>query len=70
MPDLLNIFGPYQIPCSGFGTFIFKEGFVIGDTGYSSALSTLALLLALLLSVVQITVLGSRLSPQTRKPAA
>jgi raffinose/stachyose/melibiose transport system permease protein len=53
-----------------FGTFIFKEGFVIGDTGYSSALSTLALLLALLLSVVQITVLGSRLSPQIRKPAA
>jgi raffinose/stachyose/melibiose transport system permease protein len=50
-----------------FGTFIFKEGFVIGDTGYSSALSTLVLLLALLLSVVQIAVLGSRLNPQTRK---
>jgi raffinose/stachyose/melibiose transport system permease protein len=46
-----------------FGTYIFKQGFVIGDTGYSSALSTLVLLLALLLSVVQIVVLGSRVSP-------
>ena len=27
-----------------FGTYIFKEGFVIGDTGYSSALSTLVLI--------------------------
>ncbi|HEY2123794.1 MAG TPA: sugar ABC transporter permease [Chthoniobacterales bacterium] len=52
-----------------FGTYIFKQGFVIGDTSYSSALSTLTLLLALLLSVVQIAVLGSRLSPQTRSPA-
>jgi raffinose/stachyose/melibiose transport system permease protein len=51
-----------------FGTYIFKQGFVIGDTGYSSALSTLTLLLALLLSVVQIAVLGSRVSPNTRNP--
>jgi len=51
-----------------FGTYIFSQGFVIGDTGYSSALSTLVLLLALLLSVAQITMLGSRLSPRTRRP--
>jgi raffinose/stachyose/melibiose transport system permease protein len=51
-----------------FGTYIFEQGFVIGDTGYSSALSTLTLLLALVLSVVQIAVLGSRLSPNTRNP--
>jgi multiple sugar transport system permease protein/raffinose/stachyose/melibiose transport system permease protein len=50
-----------------FGTYIFKQGFVIGDTGYSSALSALVLFLALALSVLQIAVLGSRLSPQTRK---
>ena len=30
-----------------FGTYIFKQGFVIGDTGYSSALSTLVLAIAL-----------------------
>jgi multiple sugar transport system permease protein/raffinose/stachyose/melibiose transport system permease protein len=52
-----------------FGTYIFKQGFVIGDSGYSSALSVLALFLALALSVLQIAVLGSRLSPQTRRPA-
>ncbi len=51
-----------------FGTYIFRQGFVIGDTGYSSALSTLVLSLALLLSVVQIAVLGSRLTPQTKRP--
>jgi multiple sugar transport system permease protein/raffinose/stachyose/melibiose transport system permease protein len=52
-----------------FGTYIFKQGFVIGDSGYSSALSALVLFLALALSVVQIAVLGSRLSPQTRRSA-
>jgi raffinose/stachyose/melibiose transport system permease protein len=50
-----------------FGTYIFKQGFVIGDTGYSSALSALVLFLALALSVLQIAVLGSRLGPPTRK---
>jgi hypothetical protein len=30
-----------------FGTYIFKQGFVIGDTGYSLALSTLVLIIAL-----------------------
>jgi raffinose/stachyose/melibiose transport system permease protein len=52
-----------------FGTYIFKQGFVIGDTGYSSALSALVLFLALALSVLQIAVLGSRLTPQTGKSA-
>jgi len=52
-----------------FGTYIFKQGFVIGDSGYSSALSVLALFLALALSVLQIAVLGSQLSPQKRKAA-
>ena len=50
-----------------FGTYIFKQGFVIGDFGYSSALSVLVLFLALGLSLLQITVLGSRLGPQTRR---
>jgi raffinose/stachyose/melibiose transport system permease protein len=52
-----------------FGTYIFKQGFVIGDSGYSSALSVLVLFLALALSVLQIAVLGSRLSPQTKRSA-
>ena len=52
-----------------FGTYIFKQGFVIGDSGYSSALSVLVLLLALALSVLQIAVLGSQLSPQKRNSA-
>jgi raffinose/stachyose/melibiose transport system permease protein len=46
-----------------FGTYIFKEGFVIGDTGYASALSTLVLVIALGLSVIQIVCLGARLTP-------
>jgi raffinose/stachyose/melibiose transport system permease protein len=50
-----------------FGTYIFKQGFVIGDTGYSSALSALVLFLALGLSVLQIAVLGARLTPQAKK---
>src|SRR3984893_4184373 len=52
-----------------FGTYIFKQGFVIGDSGYSAALSVLALLIALALSVLQIGVLGSRLGPQTGRSA-
>jgi raffinose/stachyose/melibiose transport system permease protein len=50
-----------------FGTYIFKQGFVIGDTGYASALSTLVLIIALVLSIIQIAVLGARLGP-SRKP--
>jgi raffinose/stachyose/melibiose transport system permease protein len=52
-----------------FGTYIFKQGFVIGDTGYSSALSALVLFLALALSVLQIAALGARLGPPTKKSA-
>ena len=46
-----------------FGTYIFKQGFVIGDTGYASALSTLVLVIALGLSIIQIVFLGARLTP-------
>lgn len=49
-----------------FGTYIFKQGFVIGDTGYASTLSTLVLIIALVLSVIQIAVLGARLSPNRK----
>jgi raffinose/stachyose/melibiose transport system permease protein len=49
-----------------FGTYIFKQGFVIGDTGYASALSTLVLLIALVFSVIQIVALGARLSPNRK----
>jgi ABC-type sugar transport system permease subunit len=50
-----------------FGTYIFKQGFVIGDTGYASALSTLVLVIALGLSIIQIVFLGARLTPAVRK---
>lgn len=50
-----------------FGTYIFKQGFVIGDTGYSSALSSLVLIIALILSVIQIVALGAQLTPKRRK---
>ncbi len=46
-----------------FGTYIFKQGFVIGDTGYSSALSTLVLVIALVLSIIQIVAFGAQLTP-------
>ncbi len=46
-----------------FGTYIFKQGFVIGDTGYSSALSTLVLIIALALSIIQIVAFGAQLTP-------
>ncbi len=46
-----------------FGTYIFKQGFVIGDTGYSSALSTLVLTIALALSIIQIVAFGAQLTP-------
>jgi raffinose/stachyose/melibiose transport system permease protein len=49
-----------------FGTYIFKQGFVIGDIGYASALSTLVLIIALGLSVVQILAFGARLSPNRK----
>lgn len=50
-----------------FGTYIFKQGFVIGDTGYSSALSSLVLAIALVLSIIQIVAFGAQLSPMQKK---
>ena len=50
-----------------FGTYIFKQGFVIGDMGYASALSTLVLIIALVLSVIQILAFGARLSPNRKR---
>jgi raffinose/stachyose/melibiose transport system permease protein len=46
-----------------FGTYIFKQGFVIGDIGYASALSTVTLIIALSLSMIQIVAFGARLNP-------
>lgn len=46
-----------------FGTFIFKESFVIGETAQGSALSMIVLLVALALSLLQIVLLGVRFSP-------
>lgn len=46
-----------------FGTYIFKESFVLGETGRGAALSVIVLVIALVLSVVQIVFLGTRLSP-------
>jgi raffinose/stachyose/melibiose transport system permease protein len=50
-----------------FGTYIFKQGFVIGDIGYASALSTLVLIIALVLTVIQIVAFGARLSPNQKR---
>jgi raffinose/stachyose/melibiose transport system permease protein len=52
-----------------FGTYIFKQGFVIGDFGYASALSTLVLLMALVLTVIQIVALGAQLNPNQKRLA-
>jgi multiple sugar transport system permease protein/raffinose/stachyose/melibiose transport system permease protein len=46
-----------------FGTFIFKQSFVLGDTGSGAALSVIVLLIAFALSLLQITIFGARLSP-------
>jgi raffinose/stachyose/melibiose transport system permease protein len=52
-----------------FGTYIFKQGFVIGDLGYASALSTLVLLIALVLTVIQIVALGAQQNPNQKRLA-
>lgn len=46
-----------------FGTYIFKQSFVIGDTGGGAALSVIVLGIALVLSLIQISFLGARLTP-------
>ncbi|CAM5763038.1 ABC transporter permease [Labrys miyagiensis] len=50
-----------------FGTYIFKQSFVIGDTGGGAALSVIVLLLALILSLAQIILLGARLTPAAKE---
>jgi ABC-type sugar transport system permease subunit len=49
-----------------FGSYIFKQGFVLGNTGYSATLSVLVLLISLVLSIVQIVAFGTELSPAQR----
>ena len=46
-----------------FGTYIFKQSFVIGDTGSGAAISVIVLVIALVLSLVQIVFLGASLTP-------
>ncbi len=50
-----------------FGTYIFKQGFVISRIGYASALSMIVLVLALLFTALQIRFLGSRFAFQRRE---
>ncbi|GLS18576.1 ABC transporter permease [Labrys miyagiensis] len=50
-----------------FGTYIFKQSFVLNDTGGGAALSVIVLLLALVLSLVQIVLLGARLTPASKE---
>ncbi|MDQ0471095.1 carbohydrate ABC transporter permease [Labrys wisconsinensis] len=52
-----------------FGTFIFKQSFVIGDTGGGATLSVIVLAVALVLSLVQIVFLGARLAPARKEGA-
>lgn len=52
-----------------FGTYIFKQSFVLGDTGVGATLSVVVLLLALLLSVAQIVLLGADLGPTKHENA-
>jgi raffinose/stachyose/melibiose transport system permease protein len=49
-----------------FGTLIFKQSFVIGDTGGGAALSMIVLVIALVLCLAQILLLGARLGPARR----
>ncbi len=46
-----------------FGTYIFRQGFVLNNSGYSAALSVIVLLLALVLSIAQIAAFGAQLTP-------
>jgi raffinose/stachyose/melibiose transport system permease protein len=50
-----------------FGTYIFKQSFVLGDTGSGAALSVVVLVLALVLSLAQIVLLGARLTPASKE---
>jgi raffinose/stachyose/melibiose transport system permease protein len=50
-----------------FGTLIFKRSFVLGDTGAGATLSVIVLLIALVLSLIQIVFLGASLSPARKE---
>jgi multiple sugar transport system permease protein/raffinose/stachyose/melibiose transport system permease protein len=52
-----------------FGTFIFKQSFVLGDTGGGATLSVIVLVAALVLSVSQIVFFGAQLSPSSKEKA-
>ncbi len=49
-----------------FGTVIFKQSFVVGDTGSGAAYSVIVLVLSFVLSLLQIVYLGARLTPGGR----
>ena len=53
-----------------FGTEIFRQGIVLGNTGYGAALSVLVLVLSLALSLLQITALGAELAPRRAREEA
>lgn len=50
-----------------FGTYIFKQSFILNDGGGGAALSVIVLLLALALSLIQIVLLGTRLAPASKE---
>ncbi|WP_082979818.1 carbohydrate ABC transporter permease [Labrys sp. WJW] len=50
-----------------FGTYIFKQSFILNDSGGGAALSVVVLLLALALSLIQIVLLGTRLTPASKE---
>ncbi|MGN8118925.1 carbohydrate ABC transporter permease [Labrys sp. 22185] len=50
-----------------FGTYIFKQSFILNDSGGGAALSVIVLLLALALSLIQIVLLGARLTPAQKE---
>lgn len=52
-----------------FGTWIFKQSFVLGDTGAGATLSVIVLVIALVLSLIQIAFLGARLAPAGKDEA-
>ncbi|MDR3372116.1 MAG: sugar ABC transporter permease [Ancalomicrobiaceae bacterium] len=50
-----------------FGTYVFRTSFVLGDTGKGATISVIVLVLALILSLVQIVYLGADLAPSGHK---
>ncbi|WED28528.1 sugar ABC transporter permease [Vibrio sp. DW001] len=50
-----------------FGTYIFKQSFVIGDLGVGAALSVIVLLIAFILSVLQIVYLGGQFESDNKR---